>query len=72
MAGAFYRMRDFPLVSGAQSGFSALSDFSETGKKPSEYDDVAEINILDVFFAEIALHKIRTVYSSRQFLHLPL
>ncbi len=56
MTRAFCRTRNFSLVGSAKPSFCAFSDFPETGKKTAQHNDVAKINILYVFFAEIAIH----------------
>ena len=69
MARAFYRAGDLPLMSGAQTGFFALSNFSKTREKTPERDAISEVYVPNIFFAKITFH-IKRGYSLRRFLHL--
>jgi hypothetical protein len=49
-------MRNFSLMSGAQTCFGALSNLAQTRDKTPEHQGISKIDFSDIFFAKVTLH----------------
>ena len=69
MPGSFDCASYLALMGRAQAGSLASSDLSKTGNETLERDCFPKVYVLDVFFAEYAVH-VRKVYLLRLYLRL--
>lgn len=67
MAGALDGPAHLSLMGGAQASFCSGADLPQTGNVVSQEKRFLEINILDVLFAQIALHSFYFVKEALSF-----
>jgi len=57
MPGPLYGLRHFSLMLSTKAGFFSGPDFAHARYKTAEQICFLEINLLNIFFAKIAIHK---------------